>query len=251
MSALAAPLFTADSLEAIDTFAEVKAAYFMPTQHRFQEIYSGGGMFGIETTTQAWKELYAWASASYFNKTGSSIGRRDSTQITLVPLGAGAKYLYHFDCKHKYLSCPIDFYAGVGILATYVDIEDNSHHVVRSNTTWVPGGILKAGAFVNLQNNYFLDIFTDYSFMWVDYDNDHHGKVVRNSANVGGWSIGVGIGYHFGKPTKKTRKAQATNAFIQPTQIQSERMVADGKWVNPDSSTKNNSDSLMPSDKIF
>jgi hypothetical protein len=192
------------SLQAVDTLVEAKAAYFYPTSHEFREIYSDGGIYGLEVSCQAWRGFYPWFSASIVHKSGHSITTSplvssDSTRITLVPLGLGLKYLYPINF--------VDLYAGVGILGTYVHIKDNSPFVIRSSSKWGVGGIAKIGAIFNYKS-FFVDLFSDYSYTKVDFHNTNHGQVVRHRANISDWSIGAGIGYRFGYVkkvhTKKT-----------------------------------------------
>jgi hypothetical protein len=194
--------------QAIDTFAEVKAAYFRPSDDKFRRIYNEGAIYGGEVSCQAWKNLYGWASANYFHKSGTSIGRAggNTTNITFVPLGLGLKYLFPIRF--------VDVYAGGGILSTYLHMDDHSHHVIKSNSKWGVGGIVKAGAIFNVDKHFFIDLFSDYSFMKVDFHNTHGGKVVRHDADLSGWSIGLGIGYRFGKKTgnSHTRCSNAGNS---------------------------------------
>lgn len=112
-------------LEAVDVLAEAKVAYFYPTNHRFRKIYSNGGaIYGVEVSCQTWRGLYAWTSGSFFTKSGSSIGEKDYTRVTLVPLALGLKYLFPVGCS--------DLYIGAGILSTYLHTHDHSHFVIRN-----------------------------------------------------------------------------------------------------------------------
>jgi hypothetical protein len=173
-----------------DVFVEGKAAYFRPTNRDFREIYSDGGIYGFEVTGQAWRDLYAWGSADCFYQSGSTSGFESSTTLTMVPLGLGLKYL--FPVKSA------DFYFGAGMLGTYLHTKDNSPFVIRNSSNWGFGGIVKAGIYILAREHLFIDLFTDYSFMKVDFHHTDGGRVIRHQADLSGWSIGAGIGYRFG-----------------------------------------------------
>ena len=200
-------LASVNTLQAIDAFVEAKAAYFLPTDDKFRKIYSGGGIYGGEISCQAYKGLYGWASGSYFYKSGHSIGEHNATRITMVPLGLGLKYLYRISFA--------DLYLGAGVLGTYVHMKDSSHYVVHEHSKWGVGGIIKGGAILNVNKHFFVDLFTDYSFMNVNFHNTHNGTVARHNADLSGWSIGTGIGYRFGGPSKGRKNSKKTS-FAEP-----------------------------------
>jgi hypothetical protein len=174
----------------IDVLAEAKAGYFCPTSGRFREIYSGGGIYGFEVSCEAYKGLYPWVSGSYFSQSGRSIGLKNRTIITFVPIGYGLKYVYSWN---KYL----DVYTGLGGLFTYLHMRDHSRFVIPSISKWGFGGIVKFGFLVNATNRFFFDLYTDYSFLEIDFHNTHHGKLVRHNADLSGFSFGGGVGYRF------------------------------------------------------
>lgn len=184
-------LLACSSLQAMDVLVEAKAAYYLPTSHKFRKIYhNGGGMYGLEATTQMWCDLYGFASGSFFYRSGSSLGEHHKTHITLVPIAAGLKYFFPLDC--------MDIYIGAGAIANWFHVVDNSPFVIHKTSKWAPGGIAKLGALFNYRS-FFFDLFTDYTYiqqMHFHHTADH--KVTRQSADVSGWSIGLGIGYRFG-----------------------------------------------------
>lgn len=176
--------------QARDVLIEAKAAYFRPTDHKFRRIYSDGGIFGGEISAQIYGGIYGWASGSYFYKKGSSTGLGNSTKIDLVPVGFGLKYLYSFNC--------LDLYVGGGALPTYVRFRDHSPFVIPKSQKWTWGGIVKVGAIWNINQCFFIDLFTDYSFVDVKFHRTNDGAVTRHRTDLSAWSIGAGIGYRFG-----------------------------------------------------
>lgn len=179
-----------NTIHARDAFLEAKAAYFYPANSTFRDIYSGGGIYGAELTCQAYKRLYAFASADYFHRKGSSLGESDPTTITFVPLGLGLKYLFPV---HKR-----DFYLGAGVLGTYLHIQDDSPFVLRNSCKWGLGAVGKAGIVFNVSKHFIIDLFTNYTYTKIDFDNNDGGNVTRNTADISGWSFGAAIGYRFG-----------------------------------------------------
>lgn len=205
--ALIAPI---TCLQAVDMFAEAKAAYFLPIDSKFRKIYSDRSIYGAEYSCQAWQGLYGWASGSYYSSWGTSIGLKHRTHIYFIPVALGLKYLYRFK--------RVDLYVGAGAMGTYLHIKDYSRFVIPTSCKWGFGGIAKAGLIVNLPKAFFIDFFSDYSYMKVDFHNTDHGKVQRHSADLSGWSIGGSIGYRFGGKAKPKAKEpppkQAKNSFF-------------------------------------
>jgi hypothetical protein len=173
-----------------DVLVEAQAGYYYPTNHKFREIYSGSGIYGLEVSVQSWRSLYAWVSGSVFAKSGHSIGLRNSTHIVFVPIGVGLKYLWKVNF--------VDLYLGAGVLPTYLHIHDHSPYVVQKSSKWGCGGIAKVGAIFNLPKSFFIDVFTSYSYIKIsDHDTRHH-TIYPSSANLSGFTFGGAIGYRFG-----------------------------------------------------
>lgn len=177
-------------LNSADILIEGKGAYFYSTSNTFRKIYSGGGLYGVEISSQMFSDFYGWISADYFNKKGSSIGSHDSTKIFFTPLGLGIKYLLPVDF--------VDFYLGVGVLGTYVHIKDDSPYVIHTSAKWGVGGIGKFGIFFNFAKHFFVDIFTNYYYTKIDFHNTRHQKIIRHDADLSGFSFGGGLGFRFG-----------------------------------------------------
>lgn len=182
------------SLIARDVLIEFKGAYFHPTNQRFRKIYKNGTLYGPEITFQLCRESswYGFASADFFHKKGHSIGLETPTCIRLVPLGFGLKYFVPacFEC--------VDWYVGLGFQPVYVSIENNSPAVPDHNK-WACGGIAKCGAIIDIQCNFFLDLFVDYSFVHLRSIRNQTccGPVVPRKSNISAVIVGAGLGYRF------------------------------------------------------
>lgn len=181
--------FFSSQLHAICFLPEVKAAYFYPLDSRFRKIYSGGGLYSFEATFSCWDCFYPWISAGGFWKSGRSIGEKDKTEIVMIPLGVGLKYLFCCGCFNPYI--------GAGLAVTYLHTDDHSPFVKKNNSGWGVGGIAKVGNLYYFCESFFIDIFADYTYMKVDFDKVSDPFVIGLNANVSGFSFGGGLGFCF------------------------------------------------------
>lgn len=168
-------------------FLEVKGSAFFPRNSLIREIYSKTiGAVGAEISWREWKQLYAWVSGNYSHSSGHSIGNGDPTEVTVVPIGLGLKYL----CDFKNFGV----YAGVGALYSYLHMRDHSPYVFPSTTKWDWGATAKIGLIVFLKHQFFIDVFSDYCFMKFYIPNTTT-RVVRNDIDFSGFSLGASIGW--------------------------------------------------------
>lgn len=176
------------SLQATDVLIEAKGAYFGPTDGDFNEIYSSGAMYGLEASFQSYRQLYVWLSGSLFTKTGASIGLEDPTRIVFYPIGVGLKYLFPYK--------KADLYLGAGGLIAHMRIHDHAPNIPTMTCRWGGGAIVKGGMLVNCTTHLFFDLFADYSFLYVPAHE--RSEFITHTANLSGWSVGLGIGYRTG-----------------------------------------------------
>lgn len=188
-TALATTVLSFSHLQATEILTELKAAYFHPESTKFRRVYGSSGIYGAEVSVQTWCNWYTWISGDFFIKSGHSLGLKDKTNIYFIPIGLGLKYMYQY--------CDWDFYGAGGVLGTYVHFHDHSPFVVQRSDNWGWGAIGKIGAIWNYCD-FFLDLFTSYSWTHVGFHEHHHLVIYRHEANLGGWAIGLGIGYRFG-----------------------------------------------------
>lgn len=168
---------------------ELKGAYYLPTNHLFRKIYgSGSGMATLEGAFQLHNGLFGWISGSVFAKSGHSVGECNPTNVIFTPLGLGLKYLWDFRVG--------DLYIGAGALATFLRTKDCSPFVIPVRHNWGGGVIGKFGFLFDVPHNVFIDLFTDYSFLFVGFDKTN-GKIIPHNAHPSGWSVGLGLGYRF------------------------------------------------------
>ncbi len=174
---------------ALEILPEVRVAYFYPTDQRFREIYSGAGLYSVETSVQAWKGLYPWGSLGFLYASGSSKGEGDNTELYMIPIGLGLKYFFNFDRLHPYL--------GLGMVVAYTHIHNDSPFVTRNQSKWGVGGIVKTGFLADITQSLFFDFFLDYTYLKKSFDHPNSKPVVTHRADLSGLSIGAGLGYRF------------------------------------------------------
>lgn len=188
IKALFIACFSLSSLEAIEVLPEARAAYYHATDRHFRDIYSETGLYSIETSVEAWNRIYPWASLGFLYTSGSSEGEGDSTELYMIPIGLGAKYIFDLDWFQPYL--------GLGMVVAYSHIHNQSKYVAQHQSEWGVGGIAKSGFLAYLTKNVFLDIFCDYTYLKVTFDDS--GKNTSNRrADLSGVYIGGGVGYRF------------------------------------------------------
>jgi hypothetical protein len=192
------------ALQAHDIWVEGKGAYFLPTQSSaFKHIYHGGGIFGVEATAKWYKpdhwiyrpcnwimeNMYGFASVDVFSKKGKTVTFETRTRATIVNLALGLKYVVPF--------CYGNAYVGLGVLPMYLQTVDDSPYVIHRRSNWGCGGIAKAGVIFDESEDFFVDIFCNYSFGKVNFKQGSDALTVSRNADVSGCWFGAGIGHKF------------------------------------------------------
>lgn len=180
-------------LHARDVLLEFKGAYFLP-HACFKNIYKGGALYGPELTGQLCEDnehWYGFASIDGFSKHGRSIGMCLPTRATLIQLAFGLKYFVPF--------CYGNFYLGLGVEPVYLKTKNCLPDGIVSTSKWSCGGIAKIGTYLDLPycDDWFIDLFIDYSFAKVGCPFKCADIEVPLKANVSGAIFGGGLGYRF------------------------------------------------------
>ena len=174
--------------EAFETWLQGDVGYFYPTSDKFRQIYQENALYGGEITVPLPKRWALWASADYYKTKGHSIGLNDPTNINLVPLGLGVKYILP-------LGSMTQFYVGAGACYLFLNVHNDSpfvkEHVHLNGWGWVA----KTGLMMNLSDRWFLNLFADYMDKQFTTHPTSGQKVKVNVSNV---SVGLGLGYKFG-----------------------------------------------------
>lgn len=182
-------LFPLMSLLGNENSAQFRAAYFYSTDSRFRDVYSGAGLFSIETNFQVLSKPLVWSSLGFLYASGNSIGEGDGTTLYAFPLALGIKYPFSLHRIRPYL--------GAGIASVpYCRIYNGSPYVSRHQYGWGIGGIFKSGIMFYVKKAILFDFFLDYTHL--DMNFDHSNKVViKRSGTLSGITAGIGAGYRF------------------------------------------------------
>lgn len=174
-----------------NVLVEVKGAYVLPAAHTFRDIYHNAGSCSAEVTGQFKQECswFGFGSVGVVPLKGRSVGFCTKTHATIVPLAAGLKYFLNYN--------PGDLYIGLGVLGAYLKTKDDSSYVISPRSKWGVGGVAKIGFIVDLPKSWFVDLFSDYAFVKVNFPNKFVCGVQSHKANISHWSLGLGLGYRF------------------------------------------------------
>lgn len=190
-------LFLISHASALEVLVEAKAAFFRPVGDRFKDIYSKNGIYGAELTVPVWNDFALFGSASYSSASGRSDEEGHKTNVQIIPIGLGVKYFFPQECFDLYVGAGLDFI----ILRTH----DHEKHVIKHISKNGVGGLFKVGLIKDIYEDYFCDLFVEYSLKEFKGDGCHHDKVYGAKANLNSWRLGVGLGYRFGYPYKRSR----------------------------------------------
>jgi opacity protein-like surface antigen len=156
---------------------QARGSYFSPSDEVFRGIYGYGTSWGGEISFAVTKRLAAWAGGDYIIRTGKLPFTEDETKIRIVPLSAGAKYFLAFGRLRPYVG------AGLGYFQYR---ETNSIGTVEKGNI---GFLGRAGVVVNLGATFFMDLQGGWSTCRV--------QPLDVAANIGGFSLGLGLGFEF------------------------------------------------------
>lgn len=173
-------------------FLTFRGAYFDPTGGAFRKVYSSGAIYGFEFDYQIENDFYGWAAINYFNKTGKTTAEHCYTDLSMLPITIGLKWLYR-----RYRVQP---YIGLGLNLTYLHEITHDPTLAHVQAVWNAGGIAKTGLFIRLVDEFLIEFYADYSFSKVRlHRSPFYAKRIDlvHSANLSGFSFGTGLGYEF------------------------------------------------------
>lgn len=174
---------------------EFKTGYFFFSNSKMRKIYDKGGLdiqlsasYPLWTLSDCWT-LEAYGSLEYFQRSGKSLHAHQKTSLWSVPVNFGVKPVYTIDSNKQY-------YCAFGPRYFFVHQHNRSDYLYKNDSK---NGL---GFFVNTGFNYahcaclMIDSFIEYSYGKMRF---HSGKsrVYTKSTQVGGFTLGGGIGYTF------------------------------------------------------
>jgi hypothetical protein len=167
-----------------DNYVEFRAAYLYPLEEDLRDVFGGNGQYGIELNAQLYDMLYGWVEVDYFTSSGHTIGSKEDTRWTMVPISFGPKFIYN---RHMFQP-----YVGAGLVATYVHT-----NLINSLSSWSCGGLFKFGCIAKPTDYLVIDLFMDYAVRHVEMENQRNKRVITPQVDISSLSFGGGLGYRF------------------------------------------------------
>ena len=158
---------------------KLRSSVFVPQDNFFEEIYGEGFACGIEIDIPLWKKIDLWALGNYYSKQGKLTYTQDPTEVKILPIEWGLRY--------RFMSKKINLYTSIGL--GYASLYESNF--IGDVSTKGFGYNVSLGGFLFLFHNLIFDVFVHYSWY-----NVHPTSI---KVNIGGYDIGVAIGYSFGK----------------------------------------------------
>jgi opacity protein-like surface antigen len=155
----------------------VRLGYFSPTEQIFKDVYGSSFSYGGEVRATLWKGISIFFGVSVLSNKGKMTLLEEETKLTIVPIELGV--LYKFSIK------TINPYIGAG-LGYHILSEESFLGKVTDNKLGFFG---QAGVAINMMKAFVIDLNAKYNFC-----NAKPGEIEEN---IGGISIGLGVGYSF------------------------------------------------------
>ena len=184
-------IFSQSNIFARDVILEFKTAALLPTNKTFRNAYRDSiALFGPEITMQLYGDWYGFIAANYFQRNGRYLGTSQDTKLRALPLSVGLKYIFTINYN-------VNLYLGLGFQPIYLHTKNTRALVTESDSFWGLGGIGKSGIYIDLGNNFLLDLFFDYNFVKTNLNNFYGYTMTPSKTNVSSAILGAGLGYRF------------------------------------------------------
>lgn len=173
---------------------ELKGGYFIFADKRMRKVYDNGGQVQLSGTLPLTNlcdgfRLDLYGSLGYQFSSGRSLGGHQKTSIWQIPVDLGLRPVFTI--------CPeLQLYATVGPRYFYIHQHNNSHYVYKDKGRSGIGLFVNTGINYFICQNWFLDIFGEYSYEKAHF-HGRHSEYYTRDLQVGGYTIGAGLGYQF------------------------------------------------------
>lgn len=174
---------------------EVKTGYFSFSDSKLRKVYDrGGAVIQLSATYPLWNFANGWTlngygALEYVCRSGKSINEHQKTSLRLLPIDLGLKPAYAINAN-------IQYYFAVGPRYFYLHQHNHSSYVYRNKSRNTVGFFVNTGFNYFLCDHFVIDIFGEYSSGKLHF---HGGKsrVYARNVQIGGFTCGGGLGYHF------------------------------------------------------
>ncbi len=169
---------------------EFKVGYFFFSDSKMRDVYDEGGVdLQLCGSTPVWKWLQVYGSVEYLEKHGRSLHGHQKTKIWEVPLSLGLQAVAEIYKK-------VQYYFTLGPRYFFVHVQTHSHYVDKSLNQNGIGGFTNTGFHFSPLPHLLIDVFGEYSYCRLHF-HPHKKNVYGESAQVGGFAFGAGVGYAF------------------------------------------------------
>ena len=159
--------------------------YFQPVEKAFDDIYGTGRGINAEGIIRLWKNLDFWVGAGYYTQKGKLTFTKEETTVKILPVKAGLRLRLPVSVLNFYIS---------GGLGHFIFDEENLIGRVQETKMGYMG---KLGCYVKIVKGLYIDCHFQYSHCSI--------KPLEIEADIGGMSLGLGIGYDFGLGEKEEK----------------------------------------------
>lgn len=177
------------------TIVEFRVSYFLPSSSVLRRVCDQGGVdYQLTGTVPVYQGSLFWArcfnfwwAVDYFHTSGRV--HHVKTDVTLVPLTAGMKYIYARGSFRPYVGAGMKYY--------FVNVHNHGSHLIKKVYKNGMGGVMEGGALWLVNKHLSFNLFTSYSFRNFGAPSTSQPNVEPEGMQVGGWNFGGGIGYQF------------------------------------------------------
>ena len=161
----------------------ISGFYFIPVDQAFKRVYGPGP--GIEAVgiIRLWRNLDLWVGADYFQKRGELTFTGEETTVRVFPVKAGLRF--------RIPAGRFNFHAGAGLGYFFFEEKNPIGRVTEKKI----GFLAKAGCYIKIVKGLYVDGYFQYSYCSI--------RPLDMEADIGGMSLGLGIGYDFGLEKKE------------------------------------------------
>lgn len=181
--------------ESIGSIIEFKMGYFIFGDSTMRKIYDKGGIdiqLSGSFLLKNWSKRYnleLYSSLEYFERSGRSLRGKERTSIWALPISLGLKPIFAINPK-------IQHYFTVGPRYFYLHQHNSSDFVSKNKGHDGLGVFVNTGFNFNPHRRVIIDFFGEYSFMQLHIHSSKE-NVYEKKQQVGGFTFGGGVGYHF------------------------------------------------------
>lgn len=176
------------------TVMELKGGYFFFVDSTMRDIYPQGVDVQLSRfdPLKTWGKSYSlgiYSAIEFIHCNGRSLNDNEHTAIWELPVSLGIQPVFRFGSR-------LDYYFSLGPRFFYVQQNNHSHFVNRTNSRGTFGGFFNTGARYRPTAHLIIDLFGEYSYgrLHVGSHKKHSYSVTRQ---IGGCVFGAGMGYSF------------------------------------------------------